>query len=77
MAVFSVVLEVCLDVYKLVPVDLYETGMKVVIEDARLIKELAMRKKAKNNDFSFFKAIDQEEEKKYEELFMEEVKQNF
>ena len=45
MAVFSVVLEVCLDVYKLVPVDLYETGMKVVIEDARLIKELAMRKK--------------------------------
>ena len=45
MAILSVAFEVCLDVYKLVPVDLYETGMKVVIEDARLIKELAMRKK--------------------------------
>ena len=29
----------------LIPVDLYGTGMKVVIEDTRLLKELAMRKK--------------------------------
>jgi hypothetical protein len=31
--------------YKLVPVDLYETGLKVVIEDHRLLKEIAMRRR--------------------------------
>ena len=31
--------------YKIVPVDLYETGLKIVIEDHRLLKQIAMRKK--------------------------------
>ena len=45
LALFSFALEIFLDVYLLIPVDLYGTGMKVVIEDARLLKELAIRKR--------------------------------
>ena len=37
LGLLSLVLEVCLNVYLLIPVDLYETGMKVVIEDSKLL----------------------------------------
>ncbi len=38
-------LEVFLNIYKIIPVDMYETGMKVVIEDQKLLKELEQRKR--------------------------------
>lgn len=38
LALISVILEIVLDVYKIVPVDLYDIGLKVVIEDAALLK---------------------------------------
>lgn len=45
LAMLSLLFELCLDIYKIVPVDLYETGLKVVIEDHRLLKEIAQRRK--------------------------------
>lgn len=45
LALISVILEGCLDAYKLIPVDLYDLGTKIVIEDPRLLKEIAMRRK--------------------------------
>ena len=38
LALLSLILEYCLPIYHLVPVDLYETGMKVVVEDPALLK---------------------------------------
>lgn len=38
LALVSLILEVCLNIYKLIPVDLYDVGLKVVIEDAHLLK---------------------------------------
>lgn len=44
LALLSLITEFFLSIYKIVPVDLYETGLKVVIEDPRLLKEIALRK---------------------------------
>jgi len=38
LGLISLLVEMIFDIYKIVPVDLYETGLKVVIEDARLLK---------------------------------------
>ena len=45
LALISVILEYCFSIYKLVPIDLYETGMKVVVEDPVLLQEIAQRKR--------------------------------
>jgi hypothetical protein len=45
LAIISLVLEFYLDVYKIIPVDLYETGLSVVIEDKKLLKEIEERKR--------------------------------
>lgn len=38
--ILSIILEFCLDTYRMVPVDLYDTGLKVVIEDPKLLQEI-------------------------------------
>lgn len=38
LALISIILEGCLDSYKLIPIDLYDLGTKIVIEDPRLLK---------------------------------------
>jgi hypothetical protein len=38
LALISVILEFVLDLYQIIPVDLYETGLSVIIEDKKLLK---------------------------------------
>lgn len=45
LAFISIILEYCLAIYKIVPVDLYETGMTIVVEDPALLREIAQRKR--------------------------------
>ena len=45
LAFISIVVEYCFDIYRIVPVDLYGTGMKVVVEDPALVREIAQRKR--------------------------------
>lgn len=45
LALTSIILEYCLDIYRIVPVDLYGTGMKVVVEDPALLREIAQRRR--------------------------------
>ena len=33
----TLIIEVCLNIYKIIPVDLYEVGLKIVIEDKELL----------------------------------------
>lgn len=40
LAIVSVTLEFILDLYKIIPVDLYEIGLTIVIEDKKLLKEI-------------------------------------
>ena len=60
LGILSFVLEVCLNVYLLIPVDLYETGMKVVIEDSKLLEELALRKKEQEEMEKKLKQLEEE-----------------
>ena len=38
LALVSIVIQYCFDIYKIVPVDLYGTGMKVIVEDPALVR---------------------------------------
>jgi hypothetical protein len=41
----SIVLEFFLEIYKIVPVDLYGIGMTIVVEDQKLLKIIEMRRR--------------------------------
>ena len=45
LALISIIVEYCLDIYRIVPVDLYGTGLKVVVEDPALLKEIMQRRR--------------------------------
>jgi hypothetical protein len=38
LALISAILEFVLDLYQIIPVDLYETGLSIIIEDKKLLK---------------------------------------
>ena len=38
MALVSIIVEYCFDIYRIIPVDLYGTGLRVVVEDPALLR---------------------------------------
>ena len=56
-----------MDVYKLVPVDLYDTGIKVVIEDTHLLQELAQRKREQEEMEKKLRKMEEEREREKKE----------
>lgn len=45
LAIISIVIEIAFDLYTMIPYDLYNIGLVVVIEDKELQRELKNRKK--------------------------------